>query len=70
MRTLLALAFTLIAGAAMAQAPSLPPEVIAAARRPVVTTLPGMDRAVVTRACAIRTCPRPASPWTSTGRRA
>lgn len=49
MRCLLGLAFTLIAGAAMAQTSSLPPEVIAAARRPVVMTLPGMDQAVVTK---------------------
>jgi acetyl esterase/lipase len=49
MRFLLGLALTFIAGAAMAQTPSLPPEVIAAARRPVVMSLPGMDQAVVTK---------------------
>jgi acetyl esterase/lipase len=49
MRLLLALAFTLVAGSAMAQDPPIPPEVIAAARRPVVMTLPGMDQAVVTK---------------------
>jgi len=49
MRLLLALAFTLIAGAAMAQNLPIPPNVLAAARRPVVMTLPGMDQAVVTK---------------------
>jgi len=49
MRLLLALALTFIAGAAMAQDPPIPPEVLAAARRPVVMTLPGMDKVQVTK---------------------
>lgn len=49
MRLLLALALTLIAGPVMAQNPPIPPEVIAAARRPVVMTLPGMDKVQVTK---------------------
>jgi len=49
MRLLLALALTLIAGPVMAQNPPVPPEVIAAARRPVVVTLPGMDKVQVTK---------------------
>jgi acetyl esterase/lipase len=53
MRLLLALALTLITGPVIAQtppaSPPIPPEVIAAARRPVVMTLPGMDKVQVTR---------------------
>lgn len=49
MRLLAALALTLAAGSAMAQPTSIPPEVIAAARRTVVMTVPGMDRVAVTK---------------------
>lgn len=49
MRFLLACLLVLAASPAMAQTPPIPPEVIAAARRPVVMTLPGMDRALVTK---------------------
>jgi len=49
MRFLLACLLALIATPAMAQNPPIPPEVIAAARRPVVMTLPGMDAVQVTK---------------------
>lgn len=50
MRFLFACLLLLLVGTpAMAQTPPLPPEVIAAARRPVVMTLPGMDAAQVTK---------------------
>lgn len=49
MRLLLAFVLTLIAGPALAQNPPIPPEVLAAARRPVVMTLPGMDEVQVTK---------------------
>jgi len=45
----LACAFALIASPLMAQNPPIPPEALAAARRPVVMTLPGMDAVQVTR---------------------
>ena len=49
MRFLFACLLVLIASPAMAQPPNIPPEVIAAARRPVVMTLPGMDQVQVTK---------------------
>jgi len=53
MRFLLACLLVLTAAPAMAQNPPtnppIPPEVIAAARRPVVMTLPGMDKVQVAR---------------------
>lgn len=49
MRFLLACLLVLVASPALAQNPPIPPEVLAVARRPVVMTLPGMDRAQVTR---------------------
>ena len=49
MRFLLACLLVHFATPAMAQNPPIPPEVIAAARRPVVMTLPGMDKVQVTR---------------------
>lgn len=49
MRFLLACLLVLIASPAVAQDPPIPPEVLAAARRPVVMTLPGMDQVQVTK---------------------
>jgi acetyl esterase/lipase len=49
MRFLLACLLVLAASPAMARNPPIPPEVIAAARRPVVMTLPGMDQVEVTK---------------------
>ena len=50
MRLFLAcLLFVALSSPAMAQNPPIPPEVLAAARRPVVMTLPGMDQAQVTK---------------------
>ena len=49
MRFLFACLLVLIASPAMAQNPPVPPEVLAAARRPVVMTLPGMEQAQVTK---------------------
>ena len=50
MRFLFACLLFLAASPAMAQPnPPIPPEVIAAARRPVVMTLPGMDKVQVTK---------------------
>ena len=51
MRSFLAclLFLALISSPAMAQNPPIPPEVLAAARRPVVMTLPGMDKVQVTK---------------------
>lgn len=49
MRFLFACLLALIASPAMSQPPNIPPEVLAAARRTVVMTLPGMDQAQVTR---------------------
>jgi acetyl esterase/lipase len=49
MRFLFACLLFLAASPAMAQNPPIPPEVIAAARRPVVMTLPGMDKVQVTK---------------------
>lgn len=49
MRFLLACLLVLAASPALAQDPPIPPEVLAAARRPVVMTLPGMDKVQVTR---------------------
>src|SRR5688500_11379369 len=49
MRFLFACLLVLTASPAMAQPPNIPPEVIAAARRPVVITLPGMDQVQVTK---------------------
>src|SRR5687767_7646343 len=49
MRFLFACLLVLLASPAMAQNPPIPPEVLAAARRPVVMTLPGMDKVQVTK---------------------
>ena len=49
MRFLFACLLVLTASPAMSQPPNIPPDVLAAARRPVVMTLPGMDHARVTK---------------------
>ena len=49
MRFLPAFLLVLAASPAMAQNPPIPPEAVAAARRPVVMTLPGMDQVRVTK---------------------
>lgn len=49
MRFALACPLVLFVSPAMAQTPPVPPEALAAARRPVVMTLPGMEAAQVTK---------------------
>ena len=49
MRFLFACLLILSASPAMAQNPPIPPDALAAARRPVVMTLPGVDKVQVTK---------------------